>query len=208
MPIVWTDVDIINKALARLGAGAISARDEDSDLAAAVEAVYDTTIDRLLGLTTWTFATRTIQLGLRATPPDIGWRYGYDLPAARVRGPLKLSPDARDWRRPLRSFAVEEDVVFADLTPLWARVVVPKAPAEWTPQFRDMAIVVLAAELAVPVADNTTLGAELRRAAYGTAEQQGLGGMVGQAMLLDSQTSGGAAPFGFSCPLIDARGGD
>jgi hypothetical protein len=206
---------IINNALARIGGGEVVAIDEDTDLAAQCNAVYDDEIASLLALYEWSFNARTYSLDVLAPTAanDFdasinkfrnGWRYGFQLPGGRLAPPRRILTNPRLPDQPLRDFAIEGASVFADYSALWATVSVDADPTVWPAPFRKAATVALAAGLCVPVTQDKNLAAALREDAQGPPEYQGRGGMIGQAIAFDAARSRIRAPM-VSDPLGDAR---
>ena len=209
------DIDVINNALSRIGGGELFSLDEETDLAAQCNAIYRPVVSALIGRYPWSFASRTYRLD--AVAPDAGngydaaakvfstgWRYGFYLPGEKLGLPHRVLANPRAPNRPLREFAIEENKVFADVTPLWAKVPVWTAIGNWLPVFRLAAETLLAAHLAVPITHDKNFAADLFELAQGDPRQSGIGGLVGQAISLDAMQAGTQAAM-TSDPLGDAR---
>lgn len=192
---VVSDVIIINRALARIGAAPISSLTEETAKVRQCLAVYYDRIDALLGLREWSFAGKTYALDQVAeSDADFsasakkfknGWRYAFSLPGDRLGLPWRVMTDPRRPDTPLRAFTIEQDRVFAEHKPLWATVTVRAAPSAWTPAFRIGAVVAVAADLCVPIAHDKTLAEALREEAQGGAADNGRGGLIGAAIAAD-----------------------
>lgn len=206
---------IMSNALARIGAGAIMAEDEDSDLAAQVAAVYYDRLDAILGMHPWTFAGKTYKLDRLAETDDNdfvatdskfmnGWRHGFTLPGTRVGAPRRILDDPRRPDTPYRDFLIEGGNLYADRESLWATVTVRADPVAWPPDFRLAVTVAIAADLCVPVTHDAGLADTLRAEAQGTPSEGGRGGLIGRAMGKDAAASPAKAPL-WADPLTLAR---
>lgn len=198
------DLHIINRALARIGSSPIGAIDEETPKTRQCNAVYRDRIDSLIGLYDWSFARKTYALDLLAEAPLNGWTYAFALPGTRLSAPWRVLRDPRRPDDPFRRYALEEDRLYADVKPLWATFGVRVNPQIWPPAFRLAAIVGVAADLCVPIAQDKTLAAELREQFEGSPEQQGRGGLVGQAISRDAAGAQQKAPL-WQDPLTAAR---
>lgn len=206
---------IMNNALARIGAGAIMAEDEDSDLAAQVVAVYFDRLDAILGMHPWTFAGKTYKLDRLSETANNdfvaadgkfmnGWRHGFALPGTRIGHPRRILDDPRRPDSPCRDFLIEGVNLYADRDSLWATVTVRADPAAWSPGFRLAVTVATAADLCVPVTHDATLAEKLRAEAEGSPSEGGRGGLIGRAMGKDAAASPAKAPL-WGDPLTLAR---
>lgn len=210
-----THLKIMNNALARIGAGAIMAEDEDSDLAQQVVAMYYDRLDAALGMHPWTFAGKTYKLDRLAETDDNdfvaadgkfmnGYRHGFALPGTRVGHPRRILDDPRRPDSPYRDFLIEGINLYADRESLWATVTVRADPAAWAPDFRLAFTALLAADLCVPVTHDAGLAEQLRAAAEGTPSEAGRGGLIGRAMGKDAGAAPAKAPL-WADPLSSAR---
>lgn len=200
-----TDIAVANRALARIGASAITSFDDEDFQSQQVSLLYAETVEELLALADWQWARQTLALDALGTAPSNGWAYGYSRPALALRGPVAVLTNPRDPLRPLRHFAVDGSTIYADSTPLWATFIVRKAEDLWPPEFRRAVTTALAAALAVPLAHDPKLAELLTREAFGITEQARRGGLVGSALLIDAQSATGPAALGWSDPLTRSR---
>lgn len=200
------DLKVINKALARIGASAIFAVDEDSDLAAQVFAVYDDLLDAAIELYDWFWPRRTIQL---EALPDLpfGYNHAYAFPALAVGGPSALYASRTARHSPTRDFRVEGRTVAVNSEVCWGTFAMRVSPAEWPAMFRLAFTVWLAASLAVPVTHDASLGATLEQAAIGSPSEGGRGGLIGRAIAMDAARSGGVAPILADDPFTSVHHG-
>lgn len=206
MSVIVSKTALINRALARLGSAPIAALDEESSLARQCNAIYDDLLDALFGLHDWSFARRTVALDRAAVDPINGWGYAFVLPGERLSAPLKVLRDPKDPDRPLRDYALEEGFLYADAPALWAAFTWRVDPSTWdtAPVFRAAFLSGLAAWLALPVAQNSTLREEYWVEAFGTPREDMRGGLVGKAIQRDVHGAPGAA-VAIQDPLTAAR---
>ena len=188
------DLRVINKALARIGAGTVFAIDEDSDLAAQVFAVYDDLLDAAIELYDWFWPRRTVLL---ESLPDVpfGYAHAFAFPALAIGGPLALYPNRNSLDHPIRRFGVAGRTVAVDAATCWGTFAMRVSPADWPAMFRLGFTVWLAAELAVPVSHDSSLKAQLEQDAIGSPSEGGRGGLIGRAIAMDATRSGGVAPL-------------
>lgn len=71
---------ICNLALAKVGDIAILSLNDPTPEARFCNLFYDQTVNELLSLHQWNWATSFVRLSQTATPPDIAWSYSYLLP--------------------------------------------------------------------------------------------------------------------------------
>jgi hypothetical protein len=215
MPDVTDHLKIMNNALARIGAGAIMAEDEDTDLAAQVVAVYYDRLQAVLAMHEWSFAGKTYKLDAIAKTAENdydatglifnnGWRNAFALPGTRLGAPRKVLSDPRCPQDPLREFLIESGWLYADRDQVWAVVTVMRAPPIWDPMFTHGVTTLIAADLCVPVTHDAGLAKTLRENGEGTPQEQGRGGLIGRAMASDAAKARTATPQ-WRDPLSDAR---
>lgn len=80
-----TDLEIANKALAKLGLREIPSFDSQEEAARVAKAVYGTTRDFELSTYQWAFALKRIELPADADAPAFGFAYQYSLPGDFLR---------------------------------------------------------------------------------------------------------------------------
>lgn len=195
---------IINWALTDIGAGPMFSIDDGSDMAEQVEAVWQSCVDRVFGLTDWSFAKKTFRNTRLALEPENGFRYAFDLPGGRIGNPLKYSDDPR-CRRPLRDFTLEGGQLFCDVPDTWSLCKVYVDPDIWLPEFRAAFVGVLGGYLCVPIWQDADLRAEKLAEAFGTASQGGAGGVFGRLMAQDKASAPIGSPLAQEDPVTNAR---
>lgn len=198
-------VTLINRALARIGAPPIFARDEETELAATVDAVYDTELGLLFGKFDWNFARRTVRLTRSTLTFENGWTFAYEMPGDRIDGPSRVIERPAQPDQPLRYFAIEEGFLFANAETVYATFRFPVEPRIWPPVFQACFVAALAGALALPVAQDRVLAEHYTAMAYGSPAEQGRGGLFAQAAAADLRQHQVHAPLYASDPLNDAR---
>lgn len=196
--------DIVNRALARIGAGEIMSLEDEGDLERQASLIYRTETEWAIGLFPWTFARRTFQLSRLAQPPLAGYRYAYGLPGERLGYPIRYLTNVRRPDLPLRDYHAEGDELQCDAEQVFAVCKVNPAPNLWPPEFRKAVIVLLASALAVPTSHDTTLAAALRREAVGPDEAGGTGGLMGVAIAKETALNPPEAGYATD-PFTEAR---
>lgn len=78
-------VEIVNSALAKIGAPSISALNEDSEPARRANRIYIPARDELLRCHPWNFAIRRLTLSSNVTGPGYEYTYAYTLPTDCIR---------------------------------------------------------------------------------------------------------------------------
>jgi hypothetical protein len=200
------NVTIANRALARIGGGAIGAFDEDTPLAAQVRAVYDDTVEAALTAYQWSWARRTSKLDKLAGDNPSGYVNAFGFPAGALGDtPLALFREPRNPDLTERNFRVEGRTIYCDADALWGSFIVKISPDLWQPLFRLGVTTLLAAELCIPVAHDKDLAAQLREDAIGAKSEGGRGGMIGRAIGVDAAGGGTRAPLAASDPITSAR---
>jgi hypothetical protein len=179
-------VILANQALRLLGEASITSLGEGSELSETVSTLFEPTMRGLLASYPWRHTLRKARLARLETPPLTEWQHAHALPPDRLNLRALFNTDA-PGAEPVQDFELFETRVFSRHLDLWADYQVWVDPAAWPPHVADAARHVLAATFAVPVTGSTSLAEYWRRTAYGTPQEQGLGGAIAQARRLDAQ---------------------
>ena len=81
MPSSSSEIDIINRALAKIGDQRITSRTDNVNRARIMDSLYDGVRDELLRECPWNFATRRDTLSADPTAPVYGWGTAFLVPA-------------------------------------------------------------------------------------------------------------------------------
>lgn len=166
-------VELCNGALMRLGASAILALDEDSKAARLCAQFFPRVRDAVLRCHPWNCALARADLARLATSPIFGFANAYQLPSDCLRV-LALADEGI-------SFRIEGRMLLCDAEAaqiLYIQCV--SDPTQFDPLLGEAIVARLAAELAYPIANSTTLAQSMMqlyerklREARGVDSQEG-----------------------------------
>lgn len=140
-------IEIINVALAGLGAQPISALDDGSNEALLAGIMWDAAVTEVLRAHPWNFATRRITLSPLSTQPDHGYNAAFVLPPDCLR---LLAVSADDYR-------LESRFLLANATTLQLEYIARIAnPEEFDALFQSALSANLAMKLAYPLTQSGT----------------------------------------------------
>jgi hypothetical protein len=147
-------VGIVNSGLVKVGADPITSFNDDKAEARLASAQYEKLRDEVLRAHPWNFAVARAVLGRLAEAPPFGFAYRYQLPADCLRV-LTLNDGAIVFEVEGRCLLTDEEV--AEL--VYVRCVTD--PNEFDAMFREALAYRLAADLAYPLANSTTLATSM-----------------------------------------------
>ena len=152
-------IDIINVALRRVGAKRIQSLGEDSAEAAVTGDLIDNVIDDLLRRHIWNFATRRAKLARLTEVPTFEFQYAYGFPADWMRTVSVHPDDAGRGNMFYREEYIDSQrVLLAGVEDVYMRYVAKVIdPNLWPPDFRQAVSMVLAKDLAMPLANSNAL---------------------------------------------------
>ena len=206
-----TNLDIVNAACARIGADPLQDIDEETFGGQAASLVYEQLVDFNLGINpAFSFAREMRQLSrLSSATPMTGRLYVFDIPGQHFGPPLWLTDDITNPDRRYTAFNLVAGKVHADADPLYASVRFRPDPPAWPATFKAATITALASQLAMALASDRNLAADLRTEAYGTPQENFRGGQMRAAIFEDSMATPPRKANWFNNPLERAwRGGD
>lgn len=143
-------VGIVNSGLIKLGADTITALTDDSAEARAANAQYEKLRDEVLRAHPWNFAVARARLARLAEAPPFGFAWQYQLPSDCLRV-LLLNDGIPAYEVEGRRILTDEES--AEL--VYLRQVTD--PNEYDALFREALAYRVAADLAYPLANSTTL---------------------------------------------------
>jgi hypothetical protein len=196
-----TRIDIINRALIEIGQTPVA---EDVPPGASRVLEYETHIGALVSSYPWTFQTRLVQLARLTAPPQAQRQYAYDLPSDMRGTPRAVFPDGLT-RQPTSDFEIRGRKLFTDHEQIWLRYTQGLQPALWPDYFLALAVLVMKAQFALSVREDTVLWRTLTEMAFGTPQMMGEGGKVAEAKAIDASGKASDVIAIGSNPLIAVR---
>jgi hypothetical protein len=185
-----TDIDLVNRALTRLGAQPIASFADAGTEAATASALYPPARDALIAGYPWRFATRRAALTRAMQDPEADYAHAFDLPVDFLRA-LSLGTAGR--ARGL-NFAIAGQAVLADADPVVLTYIAQVGEAVMPPHVQDALVARLTAEFCLPLTESTSRAEMLARAAEDA---------LATARRIDAQQDSPRALTGY--PLIEAR---
>lgn len=186
-----TDIALCSRALIRIGAAPISSFEEGSAESEVAGALYGPVRDGLLSAYPWSFATGQVALPRLAESPAADYAYGFTLPDDFLRA---ISAGNGGRGRGLR-YRIARGVLQANAEDVMLTYIFRPNESGFPPFFDAALMARLAAELCIPVTENTSRAEALYRLA--DLEYQ-------RARQIDAQQDSPGRLESFS--LIDARG--
>ncbi len=172
-------IDVINRALRAVGASRITDPNENQPSANAARDIYDGLLEDTLRSHKWKFATKAVKLARLTEVPAFEFDYAYGLPSDWLRT-VKVSPDIEGTGLMVYRVEVvggvgsEQKVLVASEEDVYLRYVSLLTDVNfWTADFREAFSLILASELAMPLASSRTLEERLTvkaRSALGRAK--------------------------------------
>ena len=85
MPSSVTEIDVVNRALVKLGAKKISSLDDDGKSERVMSNIVDVVRDKFLRESPWNPAVKRVQLAANTVAPAYGFATAYDLPSDYIK---------------------------------------------------------------------------------------------------------------------------
>jgi len=193
-------IQIASQAALLLGEAGFSSFDESPASQIAAE-LYDMVRDTVLTCYPWFCTKRMRKLARLDAAPEAQWQYAFQLPKhIRILGAW---PSSNVGGAQLDDYDLGEDKLLANVPEVWLHFQFAAPEADWPPYLRTLMKYALAAELAMPVTDQTTKAQYWNGRAWGTPAEGGKGGWYRIATAADAQ---GAPPQEIaSYSLVDVR---
>lgn len=159
-PAMASKLEIINRALVKVGQARISSVDENTAGARSIRAVYDQVRDTLMQSYVWNFTKVRVQLAADAAAPLFGFQFRYRLPAGTLRI-VGLGDDQepnRNYTSSRTAFKHEDEFIYTDGAAPLNVVLCQKVeePGKYPPDFANL----LAFDLALDIFYDVTKGNE------------------------------------------------
>lgn len=179
-----SDINICSNALIRLGVAPISSFTE-GEIGNTCGTIYPDFKQNILSTYPWRFTIEKVQLARLSAAPLNKWKYQYQLPSdLLVLRAIYASDEV--GVQPEYHFEKIGGVVLSDRTELWADYQKSVSESEFPVYFTEYLITALAATLAIAVTDQAELAQYFHGLAYGTANDNGNGGLFGKAKKIDA----------------------
>lgn len=178
-----TRADIINRALADIGQtpmGSESVAPGDSYVLQ-----YETHIGSLVSRYPWTFQRGFVKLARLTAPPEVHWLYVFDLPSDLAGAPRAVY-NRSDSRQPIQDWELRDGRLYSNQPDLWMLYPRRPDPTLWPPYFLELAVLVMKAQFALSVREDTALWRTLHELAVGPSQMNGEGGKFGEAKAIDA----------------------
>lgn len=148
--------EIVNQALARVGAKTVMSIDDDTKGAAAARNAWAATIDEVARSGEWNCLKKRAELARLADAPAFEWSYQYQLPVDLL---ALLEVNGVTWHgEPQDEWEIEGRVLLTDAEQALVRYVARvDDTAQWDALFTNAVVVLLAAKLAVPIRQDEQL---------------------------------------------------
>ena len=109
---------------------------------------------------------------------------------------------------PYREYTIEGDKLLTNVDEIWVTYQQDTPEANWPGYFTELMVAIMAHELAYVITDQANLRADLFAIAYGTPQDQGMGGMMGTARNADSKDTPSAIVQDYTLLAARLAGGN
>lgn len=197
-----TRAHIINLALVDIGqTPMLSASGAPGD---AYVLQYENHIGDLVSRYPWSFQKGLVQLARLTAPPEVHWLYRFDLPSDLAGAPRAVY-DRPDLRKPTTDWELRDGRLYGNQPELWMLYGRRPDPILWPPYFTSLAVLVMKAQFALSVREDTALWRSLHELAFGPAQMNGEGGKFGEAKSIDASGKPSEGVTIGNNPLISVR---
>lgn len=179
---------VCSLALTELGLRSISSfqQQDNFEAAAVCGEIWDNYSAYLLSIYSWRFTMKKVQLGQLLTPPLNEWEYAFQLPADMLNLRAIFQSDSRGIP-PYKVYEIFGNEVYTNTQRLFADYQAYVDPDKWPYWFTEFFVMALASKLAPILTDKQDLANIKYIKAFGVPQDNGMGGLFGQARRLDSQ---------------------
>jgi len=200
-----TDLSICSDALIMLGASPLSSFEEGTSAAQACDRLYPDLRDSLIARYPWSWSFKKIQLTRLVTGPLNEWDYAYRLPGDMLSGVHAVFASSGTNENPTRyGWEIYGEDLYTNLETVYIDYQATVAETKMPEYFVILLRTAMAAELAMVITDQITKSDYYRGLAYGTPGENGRGGLMREAMNIDSR--GKSPQIIEDYALIDVRG--
>ena len=167
------NVEIVNRALSKLGDMRISSLDDGSKSAAVASSMFEMVRDAETAAHSWNFAKTRKKIPAEVETPAFGWEYQYLLPTDCLRvleaGPWPAAVMGNYIGRDTRSFIIEGQRLLTNLGPALDLIYLQRITDAGL--FPPVFVEVLACKLAVEMAESLTGSNSKRELAWNEYER-------------------------------------
>lgn len=199
-----TDISICARALMNLGASPINSFDTPGDLARFLKLSYPEIKQTIISAYMWECMKVRKEMTREAAAPS-GFKYSFILPSDMVGAPIGCWLD-ENTNRGTSGYEVRGRRVVSNYERLWVEYTAERPESDWPAWFANLVSAAVAAEIGFMVTDQQNVKDYWETKTYGTPSENRVGGLMGEAMLLDAQGSGNNPGIADSA-FIDARFG-
>ena len=146
------DVALCSRALIRIGANPITSFTDGSVEAEIASALFEPTTNALLSSYQWSFATKQVALTLLGNDPAADYSHAYGLPNDYLRA-LSAGSDKRGRGT---NFRIQGTALHANVASVVLTYIYRPDEVNFPPYFDQAVITRLAAEMTIPVTENTS----------------------------------------------------
>ena len=174
--------------LLSLGAAPISSFTEGTDAAQACDRLYPDVRDTLLSNYLWSWSVKKEQLGRLSFTPVDEWKYAYQLPGDMLSGVIALFRSSGLGQQPIRyGWEIYGDQIYTNFEQVFIDYQGSVAESKMPNYFIRLLRTALASEIAFVITDQISKADYFRALAYGSPADSGRGGMMREAMNVDSR---------------------
>ena len=197
-----TKYEICSRALNTIGIGSIESFNDDTPRAAKCADIWDTFTRYLLSIYPWYFTEAKIQLGRLTTTPVNQYQYEFQLPGDNLRLHAVYNSGSVG-AVPIQDYTIFGERLLCNESAIWVDYQKNVIAEGWPYWFVQFAIKALALEIGEQIPVSADIINRLQTKVWGTANDNGRGGMFGFSMNLDSKLRPAEPIRNFE--LIDAR---
>jgi hypothetical protein len=147
-------VDICNSALVKLGLDRISALSDQNKRAILCNEQYTKLRDELLYVHPWNFALKRADLADDGTTPEFGFANSFTLPSDYLRAVISDDSSVR--------YEIENGALLSDASEIEIKYIYKNTDVNaYSPLFREVLAIRIAADLAFPLAGDRQLGKDM-----------------------------------------------
>lgn len=183
-------VKICNMASVMLGAGVIQSLEDDNDLSRIFANIYEGVKLDIMSRYPWNFLRQKFYLTRSADASIQGFKYSYIIPGEALAGAPHAVFYFNDQKIGTAYFRVVGKRIYCDYPEIWGEFTVDRKESELPQYFQKLLAHAVAADVAFAITDQQSTADSHKATAFGTPSEGGNGGLMGQAMTLDSQNSG------------------